>query len=174
MDNLDIYLYIIILVIYAVARIFKTVNKKPPVRRAPGQSGPDQGPNTKESPQKRPFSFEDILREFEQSFKEETAEPEVEVPMRESHRVPPPVPVSESPKPAAPTVSPYQTYEGLSYEDTTPEVLVKPSADKPAYARNEKYVIGKRAEHYIIKKIKSPGGLRDAIMLNEIINRKYF
>jgi hypothetical protein len=131
-------------------------------------------PGTEQKPGKRPFSFEDILREFEQSFKEETAEPGSEGSAPELRRVPPPVPVAESPKPAEPSASPYQTYEGLTYEDTTPEIVQSRLAGKPAYSRSEKYKIEKKRVHPIVKKINSSGGLRDAIIFNEIINRKYF
>ena len=172
MDNLDIYLYIIILVIYAVTRIFKSASKKPPVRTVPGKQQPPSGTQPgDQTTRKRPFSFEDVIKEFEQSFQEKTAEPVVEpYEVEEIDRTPPPVPVS---KPTASTVtsqSPYYSHEGQRYDEQTVDVNTGPQS----YERNEKYKIGTVEEHEIVKRLRNPDGLRDAIIFNEIINRKYF
>ncbi len=176
MDNLDIYLYIIILIIYAVTRIFKTANKNAPVRPAqrkqPVQT-PAQG--EVETPRKRPFSFEDILREFEKGFQEETGEPAVESHMpSESFRPPPPVPASRPTTEESASDTVYHTYEGQSYEDIPSYEEKGHPAEKPVYERSAKYKIDKAGVHEIVKKIRQPGGIRDAIIFNEIINRKYF
>lgn len=173
MDNLDIYLYIILLVIYAVARLFKASGKRPPVRKIESSgSDPVQPAHTPQTRKKRPFSFEDLLSEFEESFAERTkTEPEVEPPVVEetaSGRIP------ESPsadtRPAAD--SGYFTYEGMSYDDVTPQTpLVAPVS---SFTRDARYKIDRGRKHPIVKKLQQSGGLKDAILLSEILNRKHF
>jgi hypothetical protein len=173
MDHLDIYLYIILLVIYAVARLFKASGKRPPVRKtAPANSDTRQSAQTAERKKSRPFSFEDLLSEFEESFREKTApqpqeaEPAVEEPAYGR------IPESPSAKTKPASDPEYFTYEGSSYDDITPET---PSpAPVSTFTRDARYRIDIRDKHPIVERLRKPGGLRDAVLLSEILNRKYF
>lgn len=172
MDNLDIYLYIILLVVYAVARLFKASGKRPTVKKTVGKRQEVQPAGAEPKKKRRPFSLEDILSEFEESFRDEPREiPVEEVDPEEEARNTTSAPESTSEDKAS-EPSPYFTYEGTSYDD-----LSTPAASPTDYSkfmRDARYSIGKTRKHSIIQKLKEPGGLRDAVLLSEILNRKYF
>ena len=173
MDNLDIYLYIILLIVYAVARLFKASGKRASAPKNRSGNATPEPAGAQPKPQKKPFSFEDLLSEFEQSFQEKTADqPVVEEPQEEEREeVPAPVrPPSGAAKPA--TQTSYHTFEGTSYEDISGPVP-SPTAFS-SFTRDTRYAIDIREKHRIIQKIRQPGGLKDAVLLSEILNRKYF
>jgi len=169
MDNLENYLYIALALIYIISRVLKARSKQ---QQAPKSTRPQQHAQTT-NPINRPqprkaFSFEDILKEFEKNlageeFEEEKTLPVEEIPYERTTRMEPPK-EKESP-------SPYQTYEGISYESP---IISEPKKELEVFTRNEKYSIKKDLASQYVKMLQDPEGFKNAIVLSEIINRKYF
>jgi len=192
MDKLENYLYLVFALIYIISRILKAKSK--PAERP---SQPTKNPNrpvfeTVNKPQptpKKTMSFEDILKEFEKNISgmpEET-----------------PVPVPEPRKQITfnekinPPNEAYETYEGVDYEDVNYD---RPSYESERYEtkayenadfkyessydlsldkrieflRSENYAIQSDLRSEFIRMLREPNGAKNAIVLGEIINRKYF
>jgi hypothetical protein len=168
MEDLDIYLYIILFVIYAVSRVFKGIKKaapKPPVQGSPQQ--PQGGQPTQTAPPKRkPFSFEDLLKEFEEAATEKKSPPPVREEVAVEPPPPPPIPKVSSER------SKYESYEGMSLE-TIPGPVEDIGKRKIGYERNKKYSLDTRSPSIYAKMLANPDGAKKAIILSEIINRKY-
>lgn len=192
MDNLENYLYLVFAVIYIISRILKAKpkNAEPAPRPSRQPAEPVFETNTDSAPAPRKtMSFEDILKEFEKNISgipEEKPEP-----VMESRRQ---ITFSEKEKPE---VEEYETYEGTGYENTT---YNRPAHEYEKYQtiayedtnfqhetsydldlekrleflRNEKYTIQNNRASELIRMLREPGGAKNAIVLGEIINRKYF
>lgn len=153
--------------IYIISRILKAKPKKDaPGSPARPQQGQQPVSNTSQPKQKKAFSFEDILKEFEKSLATDEYEEEKPLPVKEIRYEKPskPVPVYKEPEPSI-----YHTYEGLTYD------MIKPSDEKTEeFDRNINYSIKEQFVSDYIKMLREPDGARNAIVLSEIINKKYF
>ena len=175
MDNLENYLYILFAVIYIISRLIKARSKQ---KQQQQQAQPAQQNQTREArkiqPQGKPqrkkaFSFEDILKEFEKNLAgEEEYAHEKPLPVKEI-RHEKPVPVVKAPEPRQ--KNPYEAYEGSDYT-----FIGKKTSEegKEVFARNEKYSLKENVASEYIKMLRDPQGFKNAIVLSEIINRKYF
>jgi hypothetical protein len=165
--DLENLMPIILAIIYIASRFLKSKDKK---KKAPkpfveGQTSPtDQQGGA--AGNKRGFSFEDILKEFEKNLSGEEGEDEPAVPE-------PAKPVRQQPfqprKVSQP--SPYKTYEGTVYESRATADL---DTEKEGFERNQNYKMEEVEESDFLRLLKAPNGARNAIVLSEIINRKYF
>ena len=155
--------YIILAVIALVSQILK--------KRKIAQ--PPSGGNTGEGsprPQKKPFSFEDILKELQEVVEEK---PVAESPGRTA-------PVWEEEKrelvpPRSRKPRQYESYEGVDVksqevlETDTEEISEKIKR----YKRDDHYNLVSVTKHPILEVLESDDGPKNAIILSEIINRKY-
>jgi hypothetical protein len=192
MDNLENYLYLVFAIIYIISRVLKAKPKNAEPARRPSQqpAKPVFDTNTDSVPAPRKtMSFEDILKEFEKNISgipEEKPEPAWE-PRRQ-------ITFSEKEEPE---VEEYETYEGASYDNST---YNRPAHEYEKYQttayedtnfqhetsydldlekrleflRSEKYTIQDNRASELIRMLREPGGAKNAIVLGEIINRKYF
>ncbi|MDZ7605812.1 MAG: hypothetical protein U5K79_09550 [Cyclobacteriaceae bacterium] len=192
MDNLENYLYLVFAVIYIISRILKAKPKNASPARRPNQQPAKPVFESEEDAipvPRKTMSFEDILKEFEKNISgipEEKPQP-----VRESGRQ-----ITFREKEEA-EVEEYETYEGADYENATynrpaheyekyqtiayedsnfqHETSYDLDLDKRIeFIRNEKYAIQQDNRSELIKMLREPGGARNAIVLGEIINRKYF
>ena len=169
MENLETYLYIFFAVIYIISRILKTRSKQNqsqnPAPNPQQQAKPH--PLRKTARPKKAFSFEDILKEFEKNISGENIEQEEAFPVREiKHEIPEPVAVKTIKKDQSP-------YKLPKYDS----VLSKPQnieRERPVFKRNEKFEIKENVASEYVKMLQDPEGFRNAVVLSEIINRKYF
>ena len=170
MENIETLLYIAIGVVYLISRVLKARKKAAPPR--PRQTPQAPQVPTQGSPQqtqpKKTFSFEDILKEFEQSLsgEDEYEEPE---PVREV-REEIPRPVAAQPQERKP--SRYEAYEGTAVSSKESEESLE--GRQGEFSRNEKYSIKEDVVNDYVKMLQDPDGFKNAIVLSEIINRKYF
>lgn len=168
MDNLDLYLYILIGIIYLVSRALKGQKKPVPQRpKRPAPGTPVSGDTTAPEPAPhRPFSFEDLLREFERQMippepEEKPAKPVEVVPAEEQHY------------PAAPSAE-YTSYEGQSLEQEAYPMYYQESDFQNIAAQVERDVPQKRKKRNFGRLLRHPSGVRDAVVLSEILQRKHF
>ena len=169
MKDLDTWFYVIIFVFYVGAQIWKGLKKSK-------QSQPPQQPQVSDSipvgersqttvkKRRKKFSFDDLLKEFEKGFEQERQpEQPVDLPPEVSNEYTPPV------------------YEGLeqyepeltsSFEEEK-DVPVRESITSSDRERDERYKIKQVEENPFAKILQEPDGARKAIILSEILNRKY-
>lgn len=174
MDNLENYLYVLFAVIYIVSRIIKARSKQKQEKQQQQPRGQTQSqqPGQPQSPpqRKKAFSFEDILKEFEKNLAGEEEEPAYEKPLPVQeirHEKPAPVHVPEvKQKP-----NPYADYMG-SQRKSIKEEMAEDSAS--IFLRNENYSIKDKVTSDYVKMLQDPEGFKNAVVLSEIINRKYF
>ena len=169
MDNLENYLYILFAVIYIISRIIKARGKQK--QGTPQQPGQHKGQPAHQQTQKpkKAFSFEDILKEFEKNLAgEEEVAHEKPLPVKEiRHEKPAPVPVTQiEQKP-----SKYDSYQGKEYKSIKEEIEESQSS---SFTRNEKYTLADEVANEYVSMLQNPDGFKNAIVLSEIINRKYF
>ncbi len=172
MEHLDLYIYLILGGLYILSRILKGSNKTlpPKLPSKPSSNTPDDAQTSQNPRPDRPFSFEDLFKEFEDRLGEQQPKKQ-------------PVPVQEEIKPVKQkqdeltrqieTPSTYPTYEGSSLEDIFPmypsgSLMTEKFERDTHYARREEIISD------YIKMLREPHGIRKAIVLSEIINRKYF
>jgi hypothetical protein len=167
MDNLENYFYILFAVIYIISRIIKARSKQK--KSTPQQQGQRRAQPTGQQQQKpkKTFSFEDILKEFEKNLagEEEEVAHEKPLPVKEiKHEKPAPAPVkSYKNKP-----NKYESYQGKSIKE---EIELERNT---AFLRSENYSITDDVASEYVKMLQDPDGFKNAIVLSEIINRKYF
>ena len=149
--------YIILAVIALVSQLLK----KKKEASAPPASRPGQG---KPQPQKKPFSFEEILKEFQAEVLQEERQPEPIIEPVETRQKPAP-PRSRKPKA-------FEAYEGQSYEtlETDSEEI---DEKLKRYKRDEHYDLASNVRHPIMDVLQSEDGPKNAIIFSEILNRKY-
>ena len=176
-------IFLIIIFLFSLISNLLNKKKKRQQQRKANQSGNGDQTN---KPRKRPFSFEDILKEFETEVLDRPEEksiptdddnrPEYGKRLLEEYDGPRPIETKERYIDNAPTIdevsSNYESYEGTSYETISESEIQMP----------EKLGVSKRDEHYRSRDeesnpyadiLKSEDGLKKAIILNEILNRKY-
>ena len=169
MENLETYLYVFFAVVYIISRVLKARSKQNAAKR------PIVKPQTQHQPQtvaaepqaKKGFSFDDILKEFEKNLGGEEHHEEEVVPIKEI-KYQEPVPIAEK-------VAEERPNRFQDYKDT--KIGYKKSALKSGslvFARNEKFKIEKDIASDYVKMLQDPDGFRNAFVLSEIINRKYY
>lgn len=166
MDDSIIY-YIILFVIYLIGMLFKNKKGKPVTQHPEKQSRPPQPASG--SPKRRmPTSFEELLEEFG---RESDDEPEEEIVYEESPQQ------RQKYRTAAYEKEIQQTYEQsvrdaenmktldeqITAEDMERKILKEPDEDEKAETRRSRYA----------ELLRNPTGVRDAVILSEILNRKY-
>lgn len=155
-DNTFIY-YLILGAIYLISRVLK--KKKPAAKPKPRQHQAST-PKEASQPQKplRPTSFEDILRELTQELTpEEQRQPKV-------------IEVEEPPKPIEEEKEPELTREQLYVKKKHEE---RDRAIKLALEREKAEMEEKHEPHEVLELLQEEGGAANAIVLSEILNRKY-
>jgi hypothetical protein len=166
MENLDTYLYIFFAVIYVVSRIIKARAKKNQ-QQVPTEPPPQQvhSQTARNEPRpKKAFSFDDILKEFEKNLSGEEIQEQEANPVEEIRHVKPtPIAVIEK-------ANPYQNYSSKTKEPAQNQI----TTIKPVFERNEKFAIIEEEVNPFVEMIRNPDGFKNAIVLSEIINRKYF
>jgi len=167
--DLENLLPIVLAAIYILSRFFKA---KPKQGKSQKPVSPQKANNPvtmdKKPSKKKAFTFEDILKEFERNLAGEDMEEEKPLPVEDiEYEKPIPVTVEAENRP-----SKYESYEGTSYE--TPEFLKKDQSKIEVFSRNENYAVKEEEESEFIKMLREPDGAKNAIVLSEIINRKYF
>jgi hypothetical protein len=167
--DLENLLPIVLAAIYILSRFFKAKPKQGKSQRpvTPQKANRPAAMDKKPS-KKKAFTFEDILKEFEKNLAGEDIEEEKPLPVEDiEYERPKPVAVEAENHP-----SKYESYEGTSYE--TPEILKKDRNRKEEFSRSENYAVKEEEESDFIKMLREPDGAKNAIVLSEIINRKYF
>ena len=168
MENLETYLYVIVAVIYIIVRIIKARSKqnqpKRPIVKPQQQMQPQ--PAKKTSGPKKAFSFEDILKEFEKNLTGEEVVQEKALPVKEiKHEKPAPVAVNKTKE----KTNKYQKYKHKTYKDGK-EIIRK----KMVFERSEAFKIKESIASEYVRMLQDPEGFKNAVVLSEIINRKYF
>ena len=177
MDNLENYLYLLFAVIYIISRIIKARNKqsdtksKQPQKARPIGQQPASAQTQNPPKPKKSFTFEDILKEFEKNLagpEEEEFGHEKPLPVKEiQHEKPTPVKVNQQKT----TPNPYEAYQGAKGKSMLDEVE---EDHKSSFARSEKYSIRENIVNEYVEMLQDPEGFKNAVVLSEIINRKYF
>ena len=158
MDDIQTLIYFGLLIIWFLSRVFSKKKQKKP--QAPNQTAPRSRTST---PPKTPktqepsVTFEDILRELTGTPAAPSAEPKrvpdfPEVP----HLVPEEEPQYREKEPA-----PLPSH---------PDIVVRQGAFKEFVVREEK---GPKVAREVFKLLKRPQGLKQAIILKEILDRPY-
>ena len=169
MEHLDLYIYLALGGLYLISKLLKGATKSH-LPNAPSQQtddAPEQA-QTDAKPRRRPaFSFEELLKEFEQQYEQKQPEPK-----------PGPEAVKQEKKPAPERkeeveVRSYPTYEDMSVEEVSNKHL-EGSLMADRFKRDEHYAKKEVIVNDYIKMLREPGGLRNAIVMSEIMNRKYF
>ena len=171
MENLETYLYILFAVIYIISRIVKARNKQNQTKPQKPQQQTISTQRTKapgEPKPKKAFSFEDILKEFEKNLAGEEIEHEKPLPVKEiKYEKPSRTPEKQVKK----EPSPYDIYEGADFQKPREQIT---DIRKSDFERSEKYTLKENIVNDYVKMLRDPDGFKNAIVLSEIINRKYF
>jgi len=150
-EDIKYLVYLFFVIIYIVSRAFK--KKKGSRGPAPVSQSPTE---TKEAE----VTFEDLLREFG-----------ADIPKKEAAPVPEPQPVN----------IPDDDYAMEVYRKSIVSAESQPTPRKAPLLKVEEEMSFERDDHYKIlekenllaEKLKNPESLREAIIFNEILNRKY-
>ena len=189
MDDVQLYIYLALALIYFLSRAFKT---KKPVNQGGGQPANPFGEEDidPQSGRNRPISFEDLLKEFTREQEEQLDQKQEKTvrsdPYQDMSEEPETVTPQPEPEPEPQLTydsyddyrSPYQNYEDIygSQENTTLDVQV--SLDEPLKKRFDVYKIGQEEEgapaSHFRALLRDPDSIKDAIVLKEILDRKYF
>ncbi len=193
MKDFDTWFYVIAFVFYIVAQIMrgykKAKNAKPQPQkprqpetmreRVPGPTPTATKPQPAPKKRSKRFSFDDLLKEFEESFEGKP------YPEPESKPVP-------KPQPGKNVVieTGFKGYSDTEFEESDYDDRAKvlqpvgkaekrPPAEKQDpgsrdFTRSEGYKIEEKIENPYARMLKEPEGLKKAIVLSEILNRKYF
>ncbi|WP_439882997.1 hypothetical protein ACSX1A_07470 [Pontibacter sp. MBLB2868] len=169
MDDFKIILYILAAVAYFLFTQWRKAFKTPDEDELPA---PRNQKGATDYPSKPSTSFEDILRELQP--KAEKGRAIVEAAKEKVQENIPPL------APVMPAEIKYKSYEdkaprALSWEKTAEALeAAKRSGkrNKPVFEAYEKEVRLQRTSHYA-KLLRNPTTVRDAIILTEILNRKY-
>lgn len=183
MDNFQFWLYVIVALIYVISRAMKKSNQQRREARKPTSQDMQE---TADTGRERPLTFEELLREITEGKK----------------RVQQPAPKPQPKAPSRPAYVDYdddledeeKSLEDVDYDfgkkesafevfekarkdalrdDTTEES--KPAGEDIKYGRFTEFRIGGKntlLQEYV-KELKKPSGFKRAIVLSEILNRKF-
>ncbi len=165
MENLETYLYIFFAIIYIISRVLKAKSKKNQTQKPianPQQQPSHQLPNSPSRP-KGGFSFEDILKDFEKSLSGDQFEEEKDLQIEEMQAEKPVEVVEEK-------SNKYQKYRHKTLKEDGTEIIRK----KANFELSENFKIKEEIAGKYAKMLREPDGVKDAVILSEIINPKYF
>lgn len=168
MGDIETIITIIIVVFYIVNRFLKSKKQQnqtaKPIANQQQTGSPQSAQRAPE--RKKSFSFEDIVKEFEKNLSGDEHVEQEAFPVEEI--------VHEKPAPEIKVDKRIDKYSGR--EGTTYNSLGNPNIRKPIleFSRNENFKIREEEVNEYIEMLQNPQGFRDAVVLNEIINRKYF
>jgi len=170
MEDSKILWYIVLGAIYFLSKVFGKKKKK----NEPEQSHGEEHIPENVPPESKSTSFEDILKEFSK----EVGIPETE---KKSALRPEPQPIIESPKPLVSETAPplsYQEEKSLIEEPVDSiDLLEKPiERGNLEFKRDEKFAIKEEYNELadeIHALLVDADGAKQAIVLSEILNRKY-
>ena len=169
MENLETYFYVFFAVIYIISRIIKARSKQKQQKKpvvTPQQHATPQ-PMKSASRPKKAFSFDDILKEFEKNLSGEELTQEEAFPVQETkHEEPAPIAVETIEEKSYPLHG--ERHRTNKYENKRIE------QESPVFKRNEKFTIKESIASEYVKMLQDPEGFRNAVVLSEIINRKYY
>ncbi len=166
-DNLETYLYIFFAAIYVISRIIKARSKQKQQQKpvSSQQVRPQHTRETPPPPRKKAFSFDDILKEFEKNLSgEEFQEEKVVEEIKEEKPAPIAVPAAIEERP-----NPFQ-----KYKNTTVKTAQESKRNDLVFKRNENFAIKAKFVHPYVEMMRKPDGFKNAVVLSEIINTKYF
>lgn len=179
MKDFDTWFYVIAFVFYIVAQIVrgykKSKSKNAPAkqpRQTPQQQRkvamPVEGQMQPMSKKRRKkFSFDDLLKEFEQSFEEKK-------PPVASHNIPEQKIVDKYAVPVS-TERKLDEYGYPIYEtENKHNAVVENEKQELVFSRDAKFKIEEKVENPYARILKEPDGLKKAVVLSEILNKKYF
>ena len=167
MEDSKIIWYIVLGAIYVLSKVFK--KKKQPVEQQPYDENEEYQTKV-EPPKKTPSSFDEILKELSKEINPEeskTITAEIEV---------------EEIKPLVSETNPLPNYAPKSdYELKVEKANQLPTKtfanrDRPLYQRNEKFAIVEEENEMaqdIHDLLSDADGPKKAVILSEILNRKY-
>ncbi len=160
MDNIQIILYIAFIAIAILSRLLKAKKDTPP----PAQD--QQNPNSD-----GPLSFEDLLKEFTgESQKKETPPPYIPK-ETEEYREYTTQPTSYDDEEAKIV---YESAVRDSQKIKTHDETVQLESKRPVFGHFEEYDNDKETvANELYSMLKDEDGIRKAVILNEILNRKY-
>lgn len=166
MENLETYLYVFFAVVYIISRVIKARAKQNAAQKPAAKPQNQMQPQTANKPQqpKKGFSFDDILKEFEKNLRGGEYAEEEAIPVKEL-KYEEPVPVAVKAKEEAP--NPFHDYKNVNLRSFE-------KAQDPIFVRNENFKIKENIANEYVKMLRDPNGFRNAVVLSEIINRKYF
>jgi len=172
MDNLENYLYVLFAVIYIISRIIKARSKQKQANSPAPQDHQDHQAQpevvkTQPSP-KKAFSFQDILKEFEKNLAGEQHVEEEMIPVKEIRHTTP-IPISAEKIDRKPEL--YKSYQRTSYKSPERSFNIK---EEKKFERSDKFALKENVDSEYVKMLRDPNGFKNAIILSEIINRKYF
>ena len=169
MDNLENYLYVFFAVIYIISRIIKARSKQKHVDSPAPQDHQAQHEVVKTQPSpKKAFSFQDILKEFEKNLAGEQPVEEEVFPVEEIRHTTP-IPISAEKIDKTPEL--YKSHQRASYNSPLQSLSLK---EDELFTRSDKYSLKQNLVSEYVTMLQDPDGFKKAIILSEIINRKYF
>ncbi len=165
-DSLSTILYIIIAIGYFVFSILRKNKPQKKPNNLPQGEGQEYDENIPgQGQQQRRPSFEDLLREFTQEVPEINEVPETKEVIQESTR-----PVVQEVIPAStPKESPYSKFQKINFEPSIPKYV----KDAPVKILKESKIKTKPQTN-LAKLIRKQGGLKQAVVLSEVLKTKYF
>ena len=180
MDDLQIYIYLALAAIYFLSRAFKSKKRS----QSPGKL-PDSDPYNEmpeeQSQRDRPMTFEDLLKEFSGKKEERKLEEYEETEESEMSSYEEEMVTQDSIQPSYDTyndpgyINYDEVYQGKDKIKTLDEQVIVEKLDKE---RHDKYKIIKvKSANYasrIRKILHSKDSIKDAIILKEVLDRKYF
>ena len=182
MNDLEIYIYIALAVIYFLSRAFRKKNPaKPPGRPSQTSSQKDNDHSTKTE---KPLTFEDLLREFTGQKDEPVPETRVEEIEEENYESLEQEYINAEEQPYSTEYENYDESQYKSYEEVYGKGEHMKTLDEQIQINEP---VRKRFNEYKIKEelnvhkasrfrelLKNKDSLKDAIILKEILDRKYF
>jgi len=171
MKDLDTWFYVIIFVFYIGAQIWKGLKKARQSQPAQQPVVPDSIPvggkrQIRVEKRRKKFSFDDLVREFEEGFVQER-QPEKQI------ELPPEIPEESTIPYTSGQLKDEPEFVSSFEEEKTYNSLFDEDMVVPESERNIKYRIKTKEENTYAKILKEPDGVKKAIILSEILNRKY-
>jgi len=179
---------IFFLILAAISLISNLLNKRKKQqqerrrRSAQGRPANDDQSQTREKEaaeerERKPFSFEDLLKEFESEFTgRETAEHDEAQPSRRQEQRSEGGGYDEEVEEAESLEqldSPYDRYEGTSFKELELDNLENLKVGKSGYGRSSNYSIKKKVPNEYSNKLRTSKGLKEAFIMSEILKRKF-
>lgn len=163
MDDIQTLIYFALIVIWFLSRVFtKGKKKKPKGRPVPSQPRPVPGQTETQQPPTPNVTFEDILRELTGAPVTEPPKPQPAPEYRE-------VDVPEMDIPAMEEVEEVD-YDTPAPPTSHPDIVVREGAFKEFMIKEEK---GPQAAREVFQMLKNKQGLKQAIILQAILDRPY-